>query len=148
MAGVSDADRSAFLQQIESDSSFSSVYIRYIRGRLMINQKNWPEALQVFTEIYNKLKKYKYQSIGFQVECQYWMALAYHKMGKDKEARDEIALALAANLLRDPSVEMESNFESYDEILEKIETIDEELTETKTASGSSRELRSNTVGTL
>jgi hypothetical protein len=113
----------------------------------MVNEKDWNATLQIFTEIYNELKNYQYQSIGFQVECQYWSALAYHNMGKDKEARNRIAIALASNLLRDPEIEMESSFESYDEILEKIEDLDEILEQTETTTDNPRP-QSNTIGEL
>ena len=93
----------------------------------MIEKQEWRNVLETFSEIYHTLKDYKYPSIGFQVECQYWIALAYQHLGKEKEARNEVTLALSANLLRDPTIEMESTFESYDQILQKLEKLEEKL---------------------
>jgi tetratricopeptide (TPR) repeat protein len=143
-------DMIPLLKEIENNKSINSISVKYMHGRLAAEQKKWPETLKIFTGIYKKLKNYRYQSIGYQVECQYWMALAYHKLGKDKEANNEIALALAANLTRDSSIEMESTFESYDQIIKRIEELEDELKHSDTAIDQlkSPQSTSNTLGDL
>jgi len=121
------------LKDVENNNSISTIATKYLRGRLMIEKKEWKKVLEVFSEIYTTIKDYKYPSLGYQVECQYWMALSYQHLGKDREARNEVALALAANLLRNPSIEMESTFENYDQILQNLEKLEERLIRSETA---------------
>ncbi len=126
-------DMADLLNTIENNSDINSIYVKYLHGRLAAKRNNWPVVLNLFKDIYAKLKNYKYQSVGFQVECQYWIALSYHNLGQDKKARNELALALAANLIRDPSVEIESTFESYEQILKQLEKLEDDLKISETA---------------
>lgn len=88
----------------------------YLHGRTLIHFDRWPEVQANFEEILNRLKNYQYQSIGYQVECKYWIAAALKGQGKLEEALSLTREALAQGEQRNKDVELEGQFNNFDDV--------------------------------
>jgi tetratricopeptide (TPR) repeat protein len=99
----------------------------YFQGRLMNQFGRWAEVDSVFNEIYHRIKDYKYPSIGFQVECKYWMAKAKNETGKYEEAFQLTSDALSQSRERDKDLEIEGHIDSFDDIKKQLEKLHKEL---------------------
>jgi tetratricopeptide (TPR) repeat protein len=99
----------------------------YFKGRLLANDQQWPEAKSIFEQIYEKIKDHQYQSIGYQVECKYWIARALSEGGQDWEALKLAREALSLSRQRDSNAEIEGHLDSFDDIKENLEELNKEL---------------------
>jgi tetratricopeptide (TPR) repeat protein len=99
----------------------------YLRGRLMAEFGNWSEAKALFTEIRDRLKTQLNASIGYQVECQYWIAEA---LRAEKDYQGAFTLTNETLLLseqRNSDLELEGQFDSFDDIKNRLKKLQEEL---------------------
>lgn len=60
-----------------------------------------------------------YKSIGYEVECHYWIAHCCYNLGDFEQASKHVKKALDLRDQRDATKEMEGPLEDYDAIVEK-----------------------------
>lgn len=101
----------------------------YLYGRLLVQFQRWPEVHTTFAEILSRLENYPYPSIGYQVECKYWMALARQGENRLQEALALAEAALVQSKLRNKEVELEGQFESFEDIKGRLEKLAKTLRE-------------------
>ncbi len=99
----------------------------YFLGRLQVKFENWSQAINSFQTILTRLEQHKYQSIGYQVECKYWIAKALEKQGKYREGLLLAREGLMQSRNRDADAEMEGHLEEFDEIKDRLEDLHNEL---------------------
>jgi len=99
----------------------------YMRGRLMVKFENWSAVQDIFKIILNRLQVYSHQSISYQVECKYWIALALKNQNQPDEAYNLVinALAQSKNWVKDR--ELENPFEGFDVIKKQLEKLRDTL---------------------
>jgi tetratricopeptide (TPR) repeat protein len=95
----------------------------YLHGRFLVEFQRWPEVRQTFTEILGRLENYPFPSIGYQVECKYWMALALQGEDKPEEALQLAEAALEQSKERNKDVELEGQFDSFDDIKGRLDKL-------------------------
>jgi tetratricopeptide (TPR) repeat protein len=95
----------------------------YLHGRLLVEFQCWPEVRQTFTEILGRLENYRFPSIGYQVECKYWMALALQGEDKPEEALQLAEKALEQSKEQNRDVELEGQFDSFDDIKGRLDKL-------------------------
>ena len=81
----------------------------------------------VFEQIYEKIKDHPYQSIGYQVECKYWIARVLSEQGKDQEALQLAREAISLSRQRKSEAEIEGPLDSFDEIKKDLEKLHQDL---------------------
>lgn len=96
----------------------------YMRGRLMARLERWEEVETLFEQIRERLPD---ESVGYDVECMYWIARAYHGQGRAAEAAATVALALSRSRQRHGDAELESAVDSFDSIIQRLQELDETL---------------------
>ncbi len=101
----------------------------YFKGRFLAQNGKWPEVEQIFTGILNKIADYKYPSIGYQVECKYWIAKALEQQGQEKEALFTARDGLMLSRKRDADKEIEGHIDSFDDIQNELKKLHQELNE-------------------
>jgi tetratricopeptide (TPR) repeat protein len=96
----------------------------YMRGRLMAHYERWPEV-----EVLNRriLERLDDQSIGYRVECKYWIAVALHAMDRSDEAYAMTREALQQSRMRDNDAELESAIEGFPAIEKRLVELNGEL---------------------
>ena len=99
----------------------------YFKGMLAAHYKDWKNTQILFTEIYNRIRDYKYPSIGFQVECQYWIAKSLSEKGQYEAAYKLADEALKLSEERNPDLEIEGHISSFDDIKNELKDLYEEL---------------------
>ena len=100
---------------------------RYLEGRLRIEAGEWDRVEQIFRDLLARLEPYPYPSVGYQVECQYWIARALTEKGEAAAALERCRKALALAETRDKDGELESQFESFDDIKSMLEDLEKAL---------------------
>ncbi len=115
------------LDAFEQSARVKTMSSLYLRGRLMIQSEDWATVDAIFRELLTRLDNAPYTSIGYQVECKYWMAKAERAFGNS-----EAALALAREALlqseqRDKDAELESQFESFNDIRDLLKDLKKSL---------------------
>ncbi|MFX0201632.1 MAG: tol-pal system YbgF family protein [Candidatus Hodarchaeota archaeon] len=103
----------------------------YYMGRLLIESKRLREAESIFRNILQRLEKYKFASVGYQVECKYWIALSLKAENKTSEALQLTGAALAQSKKRNAALELEGPFENFREIQDRLERLHNGLKKTK-----------------
>jgi len=99
----------------------------YFKGKLLAIKQQWPEVKSIFEQIYEKIKDHPYQSIGYQVECKYWIARGLSEEGHDQEALQLTREALSLSRQRNSDAEIEGHLDSFDDIKKDLEKLHEEL---------------------
>jgi len=99
----------------------------YYKGRLLIKFKKWSEAESVFREILARLENYKFTSVGYQVECMYWLAEALTAQNNESEALVFTERALARSEKRRADSEIEGPFEDFKEIKMRLKRLHRSL---------------------
>ncbi len=107
--------------------NYANVSDLYFKGRLLINYQKWSEADTAFTEILKIINNHPYKSIGFQIECKYWIAKTYSERGNIEEALSLAKEALAQRKDRDPDLETEGHIDSFKDIENLLEELFEDL---------------------
>lgn len=99
----------------------------YLYGRTLVHFDRWPEVQASFQEILNRLENYPYQSIGYQVECKYWIAAALKGQGKLEEAILLTQEALAQGEQRNKDVELEGQFNNFGDVEDWLKDLKKDL---------------------
>jgi tetratricopeptide (TPR) repeat protein len=92
----------------------------YYKGRLLIKFRRWRKIESLFKIISRQLEKSGFVSVGYQVECKYWIAFALFNQNKFSEAQELIEDATAQSARRNPDLEVEGPFESFKEIKKRL----------------------------
>ena len=103
----------------------------YYKGRLLIRFKEWRAVEDTFRELLKAIQSQDIVSVGYEVECQYWIAVALAAQNRKAEARDVVEQALLLGEKRDGFKELEGPFESFREINLKLFGLRYRLTEKK-----------------
>jgi tetratricopeptide (TPR) repeat protein len=99
----------------------------YLRGRLMIQLKKWPEVQAVYQALLDQIVAQPFQSISYQVECKYWIAEALTAQNQTERAYQLAASALAQSESWMKGNELENPFESFEEIQVRLRKLCERL---------------------
>ncbi|HFE62816.1 MAG TPA: hypothetical protein ENK14_00175 [Caldithrix sp.] len=121
------ADAEVILEEILSRKKTSSLSDYYFRGRLVAQSGNWPEVETAFRTILNKIENYKFTSIGYQVECKYWIARAVSEQGHKAQALQIAREAQLQSKQRNKEEEIESIIENFGQIKKNLEKLIKEL---------------------
>ena len=108
----------------KAQPSFSDLYLK---ARLFLKFERWQEAENLLVDLLQRLETSKYPSIGYQVECKYWIALILRSQKKTSEARAISEQALAQSEKRNADLEVESTFENFQDIKDNLKTLVREL---------------------
>lgn len=117
------------LETFMADYQTQLISSLYLHGRLLAEIQRWPEARARFEEILERLESYAYPSIGYQVECKYWIALALQDEGKRPEALALAEAALEQSKQRNQEAELEGQFDSFEDIKNRLEKLAKTLKE-------------------
>jgi tetratricopeptide (TPR) repeat protein len=115
------------VEKLIADKKFSNLIDKYYQARIAVELDHWEIIEPLFEEIFKKLENYKYQSIGFQVECRYWIAKGLSERKAYKLAFQETTKALQLSRKRDGDEEMEGVLENYKDILKSLEKLHYDL---------------------
>ncbi len=88
----------------------------YVKARLLVEFGKWPEVESLFREILERLDLHGVSSIGYRVECKYWMAQSLLGQNRLGEALGMAAQALAQSETRNPDRELDGYFDDFDQI--------------------------------
>lgn len=120
-------DALKLVNEVIETRNYANVSDLYFKGRLLINYQKWSEAEAIFTEILAKIKNHPYRSIGFEIECKYWIAKAHSERGNIEEALLLAKEALGQRKDRDPDLETEGSIDSFKDIENLLEDLFEDL---------------------
>jgi hypothetical protein len=90
---------------------------------------NWEKVQLNFSEILQRLENDLNSSVGFQVECKYWIAKSLSEQAKTREALLMARDGLMQSRQRDGDKEIEGYVESFDEITSRLEELHTRLNE-------------------
>jgi len=110
---------------------YDSLYVRfprdpsmiYMRARTMEKLGRWNEVLNLSQNLLNIITAYPYQSIGYQIECHYLIALALSKLGRTDEALQHLQTAMALHKKRNSKKELEGPLEDYKQIYKNVKKL-------------------------
>ena len=108
----------------KAQPSFSDLYLK---ARLFIKFERLQEAENLFVDLLQRLEASGYPSVGYQVECKYWIAYILRSQEKTTEARVISEQALAQSEKRNADLEVESSFENFKYIKDNLRTLVREL---------------------
>jgi pentatricopeptide repeat protein len=94
----------------------------YYKGRLLIKDRNWNEAESTFRTLLGRIESNIGSSIGYRVECKYWIAYSLKEMGRRAEAYEITKEAFSQSDDRDVEKELEGPFENFKEIRKGLKT--------------------------
>ncbi len=92
----------------------------YVKARLLVEFGKWPEVESLFREILERLDLRGVSSIGYRVECKYWMAQSLLGQNRLGEALTMAAQALAQSETRNPDRELDGYFDDFDQIKARL----------------------------
>lgn len=95
----------------------------YMRGRLKAHFEEWDEVIVIFQEILDRLTRAEHQSVGYQVECKYWIARALFKTGEYHKSFAMTEDAMQQRQYRKKEVELENPIDSFDDIMKELEDL-------------------------
>jgi hypothetical protein len=95
-----------------------------MRGRLKAHFRDWVDVETANRQLLGFLDD---RSIGYQVECTYWIALALHEQGKSPEAHSFTQEASRQSRKRTREAELESAIESCQSIKRPLVDLDRML---------------------
>jgi len=99
----------------------------YMRGRLMAHFERWLEVQDIYQKILNRIVAQPYQSVGYQVECKYWIAEASYAQNQLDKAYELATSALAQSKERNKDDELENAIDNFDDIKKRLEKLHENL---------------------
>ncbi len=99
----------------------------YMRGRLMAHYQRWPEVETIYRELLSRLIDHPYKSVGYQVECKYWIAEALKALDKPEEAYELTVEARSQSLKRNKESEQENPIDNFDEIKKQLDKLHDSL---------------------
>ncbi len=99
----------------------------YLRGRTLARFQRWEEAERFFRTALARLDAKSYAAAGYKVECTYWIAKALDGQQNYAEAYRLTQSAVALSRTRNADAELESQFESFDEVSKNLTLLHNEL---------------------
>lgn len=99
----------------------------YLYGRIVFHFQRWPEVQETFEEILGRLENYPYPSIGYQVECKYWIAEALRGQDQPEEALSLAESALAQSEQRNKDTELEGQFNNFKDTKNRLKELKKAL---------------------
>ena len=99
----------------------------YMRGRLMAHFERWLEVQDIYQKILSRIVAQPYQSVGYQVECKYWIAEALNAQNQLDKAYELTTLVLAQSQERDKDNELENAIDNFDDIKKRLDKLHENL---------------------
>ncbi|MGH1362545.1 MAG: hypothetical protein ACRBF0_03250 [Calditrichia bacterium] len=99
----------------------------YLRGLLEAQRQDWTKTRELFTKILTRLESHQYQSIGYQVECKYWLALAAQKQNDLENAKKLATEARAMSKKRNKDVELEGPIFEFNAIMDRLKELEKQL---------------------
>ncbi len=99
----------------------------YLRGRLMAKLNRWDEVERDFREVLSRLDDAPYRSVGYEVECKYWIAEALAQKGDTDAARElaNEAYTLSRNRVKDK--ELEGPLDGFDDNMDRLKDLRKKL---------------------
>ncbi len=110
-----------------SKKGFANLTDLYFKGRVAAVFQDWPEVESAFSEILSRIENYKYPSIGYQVECKYWIAKAKGENGELDQALQLANQALELSKQRNEDMEIEGHIDSFKDIKKSLEELFKDL---------------------
>jgi tetratricopeptide (TPR) repeat protein len=104
-----------------------SVGALYMRGRLMAHFERWGEVQDIYQKILNRIIAQPYQSVGYRVECRYWIAEALYAQNQLDKAYELTTSALAQSKERNKDDELENAIDNFDDIKKWLGKLHENL---------------------
>ena len=111
----------------------------YYKARLLIEFGRWSDVESLFKRILQQLEDAEFASVGYQVECKYWIASALVAQNRSFEALGLLRDAIAQSTKRNPNLELQGPFESFTEIKKRLDRLQEESDKVKSIYSSPRE---------
>lgn len=99
----------------------------YLRGRLLAKFNRWEGVRRDFQDVLNRLSDSPFHSIGYEVECKYWIAQSLKEEGRLDEARRLASEAMALSETRDADKELEGPLDGFDDIKDRLKKLVDEL---------------------
>jgi tetratricopeptide (TPR) repeat protein len=99
----------------------------YMRGRLLMKRWEWDEAKNAMEILLSHLKNVEYRSLGYELECHYWIASCCYHLGQLDETLQHTQEALSLRNQLDGSKELEGPLEDNDEIFAMVGRLHEVL---------------------
>ncbi len=99
----------------------------YMNGRIMAKFEKWPEAQNSFQQVLMRLEVQPFQSISYQVECKYRIALTLIKQNQKREAFELVKKAVKQSKSWVKENELENPFESFEVIKERLVDLNDNL---------------------
>ncbi|MFC1650556.1 hypothetical protein ACFL2X_03200 [Candidatus Latescibacterota bacterium] len=100
-----------------------SIGTLFLRGRMMAKFEKWAAVKDIFQKIHARLVIHPYQSIGYQVECKYWIAEALKHQNQQDEAYKLVINALNQCKKRIKENEIDNPLEGFDIIKKRLEKL-------------------------
>ncbi|MFC1541162.1 tetratricopeptide repeat protein [Candidatus Latescibacterota bacterium] len=123
-----DYDKALTLNNIAMElNDTPSLETLYMRGRLMARFERWSEVQNIFQRILKQLVVYPYQSIGYQVECKYWIAEALISQNHPDDAFNLVVHALTQSKYWIKNKEIDNPIEGFDIIIKRLEILHDTL---------------------
>lgn len=99
----------------------------YFKGRLSANSGNWDDVEVQFKALLARIENYKYPSIGYQVECKYWIAKSLSERSRGDEAFAIAEEALNLIKKRNADLEIEGHVDSFNDIKKELKNLHKKL---------------------
>ncbi len=115
-----------FLERSEGDPPILAA--RYFQGRLKAHNGSWIDTQSIFEEILTRIDAQPYRSVGFQVECKYWIARSMSETGRSAEALALTNEAIALSDTRNDDEELEGALNGFDEVKDWLKELKKTLT--------------------
>jgi|GEM_PF-323866 len=117
----------AILQDFMQSSDVQVTSSWYMLGRLQIETENWGKAKSSFAEVLARLERNPDAAKGYKTECMYWIAYTEHQLGDAETALVTTEKALETAKLRNKDLELESQFESFNDIHSNLKKLHKSL---------------------
>ena len=110
----------------------------YMRSRIFEKMGDWENARIATLELLRHLEESEYSSVGYKIECKYHLAYSYYKTCELDYALKEVTNATELISNRNASKEIEGTYEDFEDIVNNIEWLLNELTANRDVKTSSQ----------
>ncbi|MGH1364690.1 MAG: tetratricopeptide repeat protein [Calditrichia bacterium] len=117
----------AVLTDFMQSSETQVISSYYMLGRLHLETEDWLGAEESFTAVLTRLEQNKDSAKGYQAECYYWIAQSHVERSESLMALQSVEKALELARQRDKKRELESQFESFNDIHSKLKKLHKTL---------------------
>jgi tetratricopeptide (TPR) repeat protein len=95
----------------------------YNRGRIAARLEDWETVEATFQVLLNMLCQTNYPCYGYLMECSYFIAQAHYHLGNLESAVSYLEEGYMYKEQINPDMEVEGIFDSYKEVIEKLEAL-------------------------